>query len=235
MNAIKQWCLTNIEGVDVWLFRPDEILDFGLFKSQFFHLLSADEQRKFEAIKREQKRREYLFTRVFVRHVLSRYCSLAAGQLVFSKESNGKPYLSTPERTPHFNLSHTKGLLVCAVSDRLDVGIDVENITRTTDFESIASQYFSNDENNRLNTKKLHARKAYFYELWTLKEAYLKALGIGISVPLKSINFYENQSNGNKRVMIDDKGNTLFEVMKYGEEHLISVCARQNSTFEKGV
>ena len=94
----------------------------------------------------------------------------------------------TPVTFP-FNLSHASGIVSCAIAADAAVGIDVERSDLAFDCSPIASRYFSDDEMAQLNRCAPQDRSARFVELWTLKEAYLKATGQGLSEAIRNIGF----------------------------------------------
>ncbi len=109
----------------------------------------------------------------------------------FREDPGGKPSLVEDARAPalSFSLSHTRGLVACAIAGGGDVGIDVEGVDRRVD-AGLAQRFFSEPENRALAACPTEAaRTARFLELWTLKEAYLKAIGVGLSHPLNTVVF----------------------------------------------
>jgi 4'-phosphopantetheinyl transferase len=88
-----------------------------------------------------------------------------------------------------FNLSHTHGLVACAVAHDAQVGVDVECVERATASRAIAERYFSAPELAQLDACPEERRSSHFIELWTLKEAYLKAVGSGLAHPLDTFDF----------------------------------------------
>jgi len=122
---------------------------------------------------------------------LSRYAEVPPRQWAFRIDTGGKPSLVADEGAPllSFNLSHTPGLVACAIAGGADVGIDVESVDRIVD-DRVARRFFSARENaalRRCASDALRARR--FFALWTLKEAYVKAIGQGLSHPLNSVVF----------------------------------------------
>jgi 4'-phosphopantetheinyl transferase len=151
-------------------------------------LLSADEQTRWQRFARAADRQRFLLSRALLRTVLGDYLSLEPRELRFVSDEWGKPHLSA-EPSLHFNLSHTQGMVALAVSRRAPVGVDVENMERVVDAEALTARYFAPEELFALQTLPPNARRAHFLRLWTLKEAYVKALGLGLRIPLDSFAF----------------------------------------------
>jgi 4'-phosphopantetheinyl transferase len=108
----------------------------------------------------------------------------------FVRTPSGRPILSSPAPWVSFSLSHAKGLVACAVSREVEVGIDAEAGDRGIDLELLARDVCSVQEQDQLRSAPPDMRNALFLDLWTLKEAYLKALGVGIaSALLQQISF----------------------------------------------
>ncbi|BAS58585.1 4'-phosphopantetheinyl transferase HetI [Leptolyngbya boryana NIES-2135] len=151
--------------VHIWQVNLDEVQ---------LHLLSADEQVRADRFKFEQHRKRFIAGRSFLRSLLSRYCQADPMALEFEYSSHGKPALKRSRI--QFNLAHSQHLALYAVTyDRL-VGIDVEAIRPMDDLESLVQRFFLPSE-----YKAIRADNALFFQYWTCKEAFLKAIGTGIS------------------------------------------------------
>ncbi len=128
---------------------------------------------------------EYLVTRALCRATLSRYADVAPADWSFTTDDYGKPAVADPALAwLRFNLSNARSIVACIVARDRDVGIDVEEIDRHGDPLSIADHHFSRSELRGLRALPAAARLSRFFELWTLKEAYIKAVGKGLSMPL---------------------------------------------------
>lgn len=129
----------------------------------------------------------YIASRWLLRHVLARYTGQAPGAVEFLRTDKGKPYLSQSDI--HFSLSHSGAWVVLAASKIELIGIDIEVFRVTRDLCNIAENYYHPREFARLKTLDSTAQVDYFYRLWTLKEAFFKATGTGISAGLEKIEF----------------------------------------------
>ena len=111
--------------------------------------------------------------------------------IAFSRNAFGKPELSPPQGNPNlrFNLTHTRGFVACAVTRGRDIGIDAERIDRSIEIDGIGRLVFAPAELEWLGARKGGAQIEGFFALWTLKEAFIKALGQGLSLPLQEIVF----------------------------------------------
>jgi 4'-phosphopantetheinyl transferase len=128
-------------------------------------------------------------------HALLRFSlSAAAGGdpwLSFRVEEHGKPELDPPWGDPplRFNLSHTNGLAACALSRGHAVGVDVAEVNRRIDFEAITKNFFATEEQQLVARSVSSERPEVFYRLWTLKEAIIKGIGSGLTLPLQDFAF----------------------------------------------
>ncbi len=120
-------------------------------------------------------------------HLLGRYLQTHAGQITFVYNAFGKPDLS-PEfgNRLKFNLSHSGGLALITIASGSDVGVDLEYIRAQSDYAEIARLFFSAAEVDHLNAIPSHLYAEAFFSCWTKKEAYLKACGEGLAIPLNS-------------------------------------------------
>ncbi len=122
---------------------------------------------------------------------MSKYLNLAPSAIKFSYSYRGKPYLSLPEKL-EFNLSHSGNLVLYAICKNSSIGIDVEYLRPLQNLEKIARRFFSLSESNYLQQLSPKDRQVAFFQLWTAKEAYLKATGEGLSDALNTTIFQIN-------------------------------------------
>jgi 4'-phosphopantetheinyl transferase len=149
-------------------------------------LLSQDEIDRAERFHFQRDREHFIAGRGLLRTILGRYLDQEPDRLRFSYSPHGKPAL-TPEfdgDTFHFNLSHSRGLALFALTRGRQVGIDLEHIRSDLSNEEIAERFFSPQEVATLRSLPLDRRQEAFFSCWTRKEAYIKARGEGLSIPL---------------------------------------------------
>ena len=172
--------------VDIWCARLPDVLDEGLFHS-YYEILTSEETERYTRFAFEKDRRQFLLTRALERDVLSRYLGVEPAALVFIRNEYGKPALAEPVTSSlAFSLSHTNGLSVCAVASAEIVGVDVESLQRSPGHRDIAKRYFAGNEADFLESLDEGEKRTEFLKMWTLKEAFIKARGLGLSIPLNS-------------------------------------------------
>ncbi len=154
-------------------------------------LLDDDERTTFAQFVFDADRRDYAAAHALLRRMLHEtFPEVAAEDWRFVRTAEGKPQLAPPAPRVSFNLSHTRGIVACAVSRGAEVGIDVECDDRRMEVEPLAPEVCSAQEQTQLHALPPEMRGSFFLDLWTLKEAYLKALGVGItSGPLNLVSF----------------------------------------------
>jgi len=148
-----------------------------------YELLSAEEREKALRYRVERPRTEFVMTRSALRSLLARYLGSSPQTVRFRYTEHGKPILDGSSELK-FNVSHTEGLALMAFASGRDVGVDVERLQPTTDVRKLAERFFSireREELGKLDGEELHAA---FLRCWTRKEAYIKARGEGLSLPL---------------------------------------------------
>lgn len=155
-------------------------------------LMSADELARNQRFRFEEDRRANCVTRALVRTTLSKYVDVDPGSWQFQAGDHGKPEISHPARRPplRFNLSHSDRYIACAVMSAVDVGVDIEYTVRKNDVLNIADRYFSHSEVSELFDLEEDRQRDRFFDYWTLKEAYMKARGEGISLGLGNFSFH---------------------------------------------
>ncbi|WP_432727160.1 4'-phosphopantetheinyl transferase family protein [Variovorax sp. W6] len=155
-------------------------------------LLAPEEREKHGRFHFARDRRRYLMTRGLIRSLLSRYVpSVAPADWSFENNEYGRPRIANalPQaQRIRFNISHSASLVVAAVSVEREVGVDVEHTGRTAPLE-IAEHFFSSKEALALQRLPAGLQPARFWDLWTLKESYIKARGMGLSIPLDRFSF----------------------------------------------
>ena len=175
--------------VDIWYVLTERISDPGMF-DEYRRRLPPDEIQGEQRFAFEKSRIQYLIARILVRTVLSHYTGNEIGAWEFVRNKYGKPSVASPQGVPlEFNLSHTDGLTVCAVSRGHELGVDVEDLNRVADHLMLARRFFSTSEADALEGLPRESQRRAFLRFWTLKEAFIKARGMGLSIPLDSFAF----------------------------------------------
>jgi len=181
----------NQHDIHLWYAFDDEISDISLIEC-YQQLLSHSERQKQQRFHFAKDRHQYLVTRALLRTVLSLYePTVLPEQWCFDKNDYGKPFITYPLlKSPlFFNLSHTDGLIILAVSREVELGVDIECRKRASHSLSIANHFFSKKECEYLFGLPVHQQSDHFLTLWTLKESYIKARGMGLSIPLDQFSF----------------------------------------------
>jgi 4'-phosphopantetheinyl transferase len=152
----------------------------------FLHTLAADEQARAERFYFQKDREHFITAHGVLRLILGLYLNRAPKCLSFRYSSHGKPALAheSGEDAIRFNMSHSYGVALYAVARGREVGIDLEFIRRDLEVEQIAERFFSRREIATLRALPTDLRRDAFFLCWTRKEAYIKARGEGLSLPL---------------------------------------------------
>ena len=133
-------------------------------------------------------RQHFIIARGVLRDILSRYLKLAPDSLRFKYTSYGKPYLADDcgGEWLRFNVSHSGGLALYAISRQRELGVDIEQIRTDIEYSQIAANFFSEREVAALHALPPYLQLEAFFLCWTRKEAYIKGIGEGLSLPLRS-------------------------------------------------
>jgi 4'-phosphopantetheinyl transferase len=175
----------------LWYVFSDRVRDARLL-AEYHRIMAPAEAEQQARFYFPEGRHEYLLTRALVRSVLSRYARVAPEAWTFVRNDHGCPRISGPAGAPpiRFNLSNTRGLIACLVALDRDVGVDVEDTERSSATVEIADRFFSPSEVRALHAQPESNQRARFFEYWTLKEAYIKARGMGLAIPLDQFSFH---------------------------------------------
>ncbi len=152
----------------------------------FLHTLAADERTRAERFYFPRDRARFIVARGVQRAILGLYSNRAPQRVSFSYGSHGKPHLACESGAAaiRFNISHSYGVALYAVTRAREVGIDLEFIRGNLEVEQIAERFFSHRETATLRALPTDLRESAFFRCWTRKEAYIKATGAGLSLPL---------------------------------------------------
>ena len=175
------------ETLYLWCAHPDDVLSEEVAEA-CAPLLSEDERALWQNFRFDRHRREYLTTRVLVRTALSHYYPNAPEAWRFQTNAYGKPTV-TPDCGLRFNLSNSPGLVVCLIAQGAEVGVDAEPFERAEKIAELATEVLSPLELAQLEALRGPEKLDRSLSLWTLKEAFIKARGVGLSLPLNKVSF----------------------------------------------
>jgi len=180
----------NIENrVSVWW------LDLAVVSDRHWsaleNLLEVEEQERAQRFHFPHDRHAYIAAHAVARALLTRWAGHDALAWRFTIGAYGKPEVVSPPERPglRINLSHTRGMVAAALTQHHDIGVDVEWLERKCDIEGLAEQVFTAEERALLQNTPADKKQDLFLTLWTLKEAYIKAIGKGLSQPLNAFHF----------------------------------------------
>jgi len=224
--------LTSAE-IHIWLTSCEAISEERLLAT-CPELLNNKEKEEESRFYFARDRHRYLVTRALVRTVLSRYASVDPKSWVFSRDAYGRPHIVNPQATDDclsFSVSHTQGLIVLGVSKGRFLGVDVENFTKHDVSIDIADHYFAPQEVAALHELDYHQQKQRFFEYWTFKESYIKARGMGFSLPLARFSFlFADDHSVDLAIdpeLGDDSSRWQLWQFRPTSEHLLAVCAEK--------
>lgn len=209
LNPNLSWSLAPAElvlsspDVHVWCASLEQS---DVQVQQLAQTLSEDEQARANRFYFERDRKHFTVGRGLLRTILSRYTGIAPNQLQFCYGSRGKPALASQEsdNTIQFNVSHSQGLALYAVTRDRQIGIDLEQIRPTSDIEQLAKRFFSPREYAVILSLPPTQKQEAFFRGWTCKEAYLKAIGEGLAL-LQQVEVSLVLEESAKLLSIDDQ------------------------------
>jgi len=175
-------------SVRVWLVRPDdEVVVRELDRSVAW--LDEDERARQQQLQRPADRRLHLAAHLLLRAALSRCADVAPQAWHFSRAEDGRPHIAAAAAglAQHFSLAHTRGLVVCAIADAVDVGVDIEPMRSLAELDGMARIALGHEERADLASLPVDARSERFLVAWTIKEAYAKACGVAAALPFDQV------------------------------------------------
>ncbi len=219
------------DEVHVWLTEPEQISEPRLLEA-YGRVLSAQEREKQRRFHFERHQRQYLVSHALVRLTLSRYAPVAPEAWSFRTNAYGRPeVLGETGSRLRFNLSHSDGMAVIAVTLDADVGVDVEDSLRPGEVVGLADSYFARSEVTALRALPASHQQERFFEYWTLKEAYIKARGMGLALPLEQFAF-ELQPGQLPRISFDPRLRDEPEAWQFAQlrpsaRHMVALAVRR--------
>jgi 4'-phosphopantetheinyl transferase len=176
-------CSYNLaDAIHIWTL-PTQAADAVVAK--FEQVLASNEIERASRFRFPHLRDSFVIRHGVLRHLLGRYLQLNPAKVLFDYGPNGKPGLN-PATGPQFNMTHSAGMAAIALGTDCQIGIDLERIRPLPEMQHIASSYFCPEEVAEIAFLPQHEREPAFFRCWTRKEAYVKAIGEGLSAPLNS-------------------------------------------------
>jgi 4'-phosphopantetheinyl transferase len=214
---------------EVQLWRID-LEAIGSDESRWQLLLSTDELSRASRFHFSRDRQRFVASRALLRTILASYLSTDAKGLTFSYSKKEKPSLGPAhvDSGVTFNVSHSGGIALLAFARRREVGVDIEQVRRDSDLEAIARRFFSNLEQEQLAALPSEEKVEAFFRCWTRKEAYIKATGDGLSLPLSqfdvSLRARETNALLATRPDSSEAGRWLLEEVPGGPGYIAALC-----------
>jgi 4'-phosphopantetheinyl transferase len=222
------------QQIDLWCAYPNYITDPALLQ-QYRKLLCETEQQQEQRFYFARDRHRYLVTRILVRSVLSRYAPVAPNEWRFDTNAYGKPHIANCEqlrKTIAFNVTHSDNLVILGVANEHALGLDTENARARIVSLELADAYFAPEEVTDLRAQSTERQQRRFFEYWTLKESYIKARGMGLSIPLDQFSFSFSHKQ-TIQLAIHSSQDDLpvhwdFWQFELNADYLVAVCAKRS-------
>ena len=216
------------KDVHIWLAVPTEHRDPEVLKAHEV-LLSPDERVRYRRFRFARHRRDFLVAHALVRNTLSLYAPVQPADWQFVFNEHRRPEIADqPYREKlHFNLSHTDGLVALAVAAQREVGVDVESFQRHRINLDVTHRYFAPAEAEALFDLPHSQQARRFLQLWTLKESYIKARGMGLALPLRQFAFTDIEDTPRitfSADLDDQPSRWQFSLRTIGEAHLLALA-----------
>src|SRR5271170_1664173 len=216
---------------EVQLWRID-LEAVGADESRWQKVLSSDESARAARFHFPRDRQRFVAARAVLRTILASYLATDPGSLTFSYSKKEKPSLGPAHAGSNvtFNVSHSGGIALLAFTRRREIGVDVEQVRHDFDPGAIARRYFSTHEQNQLADLPAEEKVDAFFRCWTRKEAYIKATGDGLSLPLSQfdVSLVPGETNALLATRPDgsEASSWLLREAPAGPGYVAALCAR---------
>jgi 4'-phosphopantetheinyl transferase len=187
--------------------------------------LSAAERERAAKFRSSQDHDRWVVAHGAMRRILAQYAGVQPAQLVFEAQEHGKPRLAQPLPEISFSLTHTAGAALLAVAGSGRVGVDAEFIRPLSDLQAIARRFFAPAEAQEIMSQDAPAQPAAFFACWTRKEAFVKALGKGLSIPLDQFTVNVRPEDAPKLLRIDWQEPSSWYLADLSEQDMAATVA----------
>ncbi len=221
--------------IDIYLVADRIVSDNRLLK-RYMSWMSQSELQQWRRFHFAEHRNQYLLTRALVRWTLSQHSpAVAEHQWEFKFNEHGRPSIAPFDSSStnlNFNVSHTKGMIALVIGQMTELGVDVENTKRDPEIAKSAKSFFSPLEITALRQLPKQRQLDRFFDLWTLKESYIKARGLGLAIPLDSFSFDLSSTNIHLTLhqgANDDPDGWYFWRMEPSDQHKLAIAWRAHA------
>ena len=174
--------------------------------ARFEEVLAPDEVSRAAQFRVSRPRESFILTRAVLRYLLGHYLGQRPASICLQYGTNGKPSLSQNDEL-RFNVTHSENMAAIAFTQGCDVGIDLEQLRPLPDLDEIAARSFCKEEVVEINSLPARERERAFFACWTRKEAYVKAIGVGLSRPLNSFRVTAKPDSPADLMSLEDETN----------------------------
>lgn len=191
---------------EIHLLLVEETSVYEELLAQYSLLISPDEHSRYESIRAPADRRRFLITRAAIRSALTHFVpEISPGVWQFTRNAHGRPAIANSvfDNGLTFNISHAQGLISIVIARAGELGVDVECIDRVVDAMAVARRYFAPEEVSELLALPEAELRTRFFDLWTLKEAWVKATGTGLAKSLHHASFAVSNDRIEVKIMTD--------------------------------
>jgi len=211
-------------------------MDINILKIQDFNKVNINKLKNYISKEKGEKINKFykiedkvrgLYGELLIRKMIIEKLNIKNKDIVFKSSKYGKPYLEGFENL-FFNISHSGNYVICSL-DYNPVGIDIEKIASINVEDIVKSSFTFKEQNYILKEYKLEERTKRFYEIWTLKESFIKCVGKGLYMPLDSFSIYVNEKN--KVILEHNKNRNKYSLkrIEIDEEYKMGVCSENSN------
>lgn len=204
-----KYCSLHINQEEVHIWKCNVLQNTSELDS-YWRILTKDEIIKANNFHFEKDKVNYILARGILRNILAFYTKIQPEDIKFCFNKFGKPYLNSAQNVQNlkFNISHSHNNAVYIFTKNIDIGVDIEFSQNIPDLEQVAKLFLSNYEYQYLQNLSNSERHNYFYKIWTLKEAFVKATGLGLSYDLRNVRI-EFFQNNNYKIILENENKNL--------------------------
>ena len=223
--------IVRVDGTHVWHASTDAAWIDRDRVERACAWLTPQDRARYDRFRFDADRQLFLLGRTMSRALVGRALGVPPTAWEWREGPHGRPEIAAPATTLHFNIAHSAGLVVCALSHTHTVGVDVEDLLRGSQTDPALVARYCTPREAAVVAAPTEGWRARFLEFWTLKEAYLKARGLGIALPLAELGFTLGADGIHPEFLgslADSDTNWTFHLERVTERHLLAVAVPES-------
>jgi 4'-phosphopantetheinyl transferase len=200
------------------------------YEDLYQEILSKDEKTRADKFYFEHHRKNFIIFRATLRQTVSKHLNISAEKIKFKYAKFGKPEIITAQNKQNiqFNISHSENIALIAICKNKHIGIDIEQVRDLKDYQKISERFFSKKENQAVLKEPIKNQIKTFFQIWTRKEALIKASGKGLFQNLNSFSTIYSKNAKTKKITLDPNQTFILQDIQAATNFKSAICIKNS-------